>query len=155
MQSLAVFMKKIMRHMNKPYFRGLFWHPPYWVQNYKIATEFEIEFAEKHFSKISNMLRAEVREMKPTKQANDWILHATTQNPMLSNWKDWLGNTCLSCILIVTLKTYFGKILSVRLLRKIEILEKYYLHHCILDIKIKSNLVSKKTMDSVAFVKII
>ena len=142
MQSLAAFMKIIMRHMKKPHLRGLFWHPSYWVQNYKIATESKTKFAEKHFSKISNMLRAEAGQMKPKKQANDWILHATAQNPMLSNWKDWLGNTCPSCILIVTLKTYFGKILSVRLLKKIEILKKYYLHHCILDIKIKSNLIS-------------
>ena len=92
--------------MKKPHLRGLFWHPSYWVQNYKIATESKTKFAEKHFSKISNMLRAEAGQMKPKKQANDWILHATAQNPMLSNWKDWLGNTCPSCILIVTLKTF-------------------------------------------------
>ena len=47
-------------------------------------------------------------------------------------WEVWLRNTCLSCILILILKTYFRKILSARFLRKTEILKKYYFHHFIL-----------------------
>ena len=56
-------------------------------KNYLIARDYKPKVVEKHFSEISNLTRAEARQIKPKQQDNDRILFATTYNPMLPNMR--------------------------------------------------------------------
>ena len=106
-----------------------------------IAGNYKPKVVEKHFSEISKLSRAGARQVKPNRLMTEFCLQ---QHIILCYqiWETWLRNTYLSCTLIVILEIYFRKVLSVRFLREIEILKKYYLHHCILKIKRKINLMS-------------
>ena len=102
----------------------------------KIARDYKPKIVEKHFSEITKLSRAEARQIKAKQQNNYRILFGTTYNLLLPNMRSLIKKHLLSCILIVILNTYF------RFLREMEILKKYYLHHCILKTKIKINFMS-------------
>ena len=53
-----------------------------------IARNYKPKVVEKYFSKIYKLSRVEARQIKPTQQANDRILFATTCNPMLPNMRN-------------------------------------------------------------------
>ena len=125
---------------------------------YLITREYKPKVVEKHFSKICRLSRAEIRQIKSKQQANDWILLAIIYNPMLPKIRGLIKKHFPSLhsdsdLKIISLKTCTVK--YVRFLSEKEILEKSYLHHCMLKIKMKRNFMWQKTVKSMIFVEII
>ena len=99
------------------------------IKNYFIARNYKPKVVEKQFREISKLLRAEARQIKPKQQANDRILFAITYNPMLPNLRGLIKKHLPVLHSGSDLKTCSRKILSLRFLREINILKKYYFYH--------------------------
>ena len=56
-------------------------------KNYLTGRQYKPKVIVKHFSEISNVSRAETRQIKPKQKVNDWSYLAATYNPMLPNMR--------------------------------------------------------------------
>ena len=111
-------------------------------KHYLIAREYKSSVVEKQFRKISKSPKAVTRQIKLNQKTNDRILFATTYNPVLPNMRGLIKKHLPVLHSDGDLKNIFPKTSICTVFKRNRNLKKYYLHHCILKVKVKINLMS-------------